>query len=153
MQGTTELESVAAEAPEMNDVGELTAQDILSANDEVIEKVEVPEWKGHLWVRGLTGAERDAFEASILEGRGKNRQVNLKNFRAKLVAAAAINKNGERLFTSPGQVEALGKKNARALQRVFDVAQELSGLSETDVDELTAELGKEQNGSSGSDSH
>lgn len=151
-EGTTELSSLASHDESNGTPGkELTAADILAANDEVREQVEVPEWGGYVWVRGLTGAERDAFEASILEGRGRNRQVNLKNFRAKLVAVSAIDRNGNRLFDA-AQVEALGKKNARALQRVFDKAQELAGLNEQDVDQLTQELGKEQNGSSGSDS-
>jgi hypothetical protein len=130
---------------------ELTAADILNANDEVRRRVDVPEWGGHVWVRSLTGHERDAFENSIIEGRGKNRSVNLKNFRAKLVAAAAISSRGERLFDAT-QVEALGRKNAGALERVFEVAQELAGLRERDIEEMTKELGKDQNGDSGSDS-
>lgn len=130
---------------------ELSAADILNANDEVIEKVDVPEWGGHVYVRSLTGHERDAFEESIIEGRGKNRNVNMRNLRAKLVAAATVDSNKKRLFDA-AQVDALGKKNSRALDRVFEKAQELSGLRDEDVEELTKELGKDQNGSSGSDS-
>ena len=141
----------------LEDVGEnglakeLTAADILNANDEVIRRVDVPEWGGHVFVRSLTGAERDAFEGSIIEGKGKNRSVNLQNFRAKLVAAATVNSKGDRLFDSK-QVEALGRKNAAALESVFEVAQELAGLREKDIEEMTKELGKDQNGDSGSDS-
>lgn len=142
------------EVGESTEVGsvELSAKSILEANDEVKARVEVPEWNGHVWVRSLTGAERDSFENSIIEGRGRNRTVNLLNFRAKMVAAAAITSKGDQLFTDPAHVLALGKKSARALQRVFDVAQELSGLTEQDVDDMTKELGKDQNGVSGSDS-
>jgi len=133
---------------------DLTAEQILSANDEVVQPVEVPEWGGRVWVRGLTGAERDLFENSILEGRGRNRQINLQNFRAKLVVAAAIKSehNKSPLFDDPTHVHRLGTKSARALQRVFDMAQELAGLNEQDVEQMTKELGKDQNGSSGSDS-
>ena len=49
------------------------------------------------------------------------------------------------------QVEALGRKNAAALQRVFRVAQRLSGLAEDEVDELTAALGEDPSVGSGSD--
>jgi hypothetical protein len=134
---------------------DLTAEDILNANDEVVRAVEVPEWGGRVWVRGLTGSERDLFENSILEGRGRNQSVNLKNFRAKLVVAATVKgeHNKERLFSDPTHVQRLGTKSARALQRVFDMAQELAGLNEKDVEQMTADLGKDQNGSSGSDSH
>lgn len=133
---------------------DLTAEDILAANDDVVRAVEVPEWGGRVWVRGLTGSERDLFENSILEGRGRNQSVNLKNFRAKLVVAATVKGeySKERLFADPSHVQRLGTKSARALQRVFDVAQELAGLNEKDVEQMTADLGKDQNGSSGSDS-
>lgn len=133
---------------------DLTAEDILAANDDVVRAVEVPEWGGRVWVRGLTGSERDLFENSILEGRGRNQSVNLKNFRAKLVVAATVKgeHSKERLFADPSHVQRLGTKSARALQRVFDVAQELAGLNEKDVEQMTADLGKDQNGSSGSDS-
>jgi hypothetical protein len=128
---------------------ELTATDILSAADSVTERVDVPEWGGHLFVRNLTGEERDTFEDTVIKVRGKNREVNMRNFRAKLVAMAACDSAGKQLFTM-SQVEALGKKNAAALQRVFDKASSLSGLGEEDIEQMTQELGKDQNGSSGS---
>ena len=54
------------------------------------------------------------------------------------------------MFTD-GQVVALGRKNAAALQRVFRVAQRLSGLAEDEVDELTVALGNDPSVDSGSD--
>jgi len=129
---------------------ELTAEDILSADDSLIQRVEVPEWGGHVFVRGMTGAERDAFEKSIIERRGKNREVNLDNLRAKLVVATAQSSQGKPVFTG-AHVAALGQKSALALHRVFKVAQDLSGLGDDDVEELTKELGKDPNDDSGSD--
>ena len=61
---------------------------VLDLSDLVDETVDVPEWGVRLRVRSLTGTERDAFEASLLENRGKSREVNLRNMRAKLVAAS-----------------------------------------------------------------
>jgi len=140
--------------PAKEGLKDLTAEDILNANDEVVKPVEVPEWGGRVWIRGLTGSERDLFENSILEGRGRNQSVNLKNFRAKLVVASAVKgeHDTDKLFNDPSHVHRLGTKSARALQRVFDMAQELSGLNQQDVEQMTAELGKDRNGSSGSDS-
>ena len=40
-------------------------------------------------------------------------------------------------WLSDADMEALGEKSAAALQRVFDVARRLSGMSESDVEELT----------------
>ena len=55
----------------------LTRDEILQAQDIQFEDVKVPEWNGTVRVRGLTGVERDALEASLIEGKGKDAQVNL----------------------------------------------------------------------------
>ena len=113
----------------------LTRDEILKAQDLPTERVAVPEWGGELLVRGLTGAERDAFEQSIVETRGKNTRMNLRNIRAKLVALCCVDEQGNRLF-SDEDAELLGRKSAAALNRVFEVAQRLSGLRPEDVEEL-----------------
>ncbi len=113
----------------------LTREAILQINDLPAEDVEVPEWSGVVRVRGLTAAERDQFEQSIVETRGKNTRVNLRNIRAKLVALTVVDEQGNRVF-SDSDVEALGRKSAAALNRVFEVAQRLSGLRPEDVEEL-----------------
>ena len=117
----------------------LKRDDILNVKDIAIELVEVPEWGGEVYVKGMTGLERDAFEGSIVEIRGKGRRVNMANVRAKLAAQTLCDENGERLFTD-ADVKELGRKSASALQRVFEVAQRLSGIGEEAVKELTGEL-------------
>ena len=126
------------------------AASILDLPDLTSEEVEVPEWGFRLRVRSLTGTERDAFEASLLQTRGKDREINLRNMRAKLVAQSVRKADDSRVF-SDAQVEALGRKNAAALQRVFRAAQKLSGLAEDEVEELTRELGEDPSVGSGSD--
>ena len=114
----------------------LTRDAILAAPDLLTEEVSVPEWGGTVLVRGLTGTERDAFEEEMITGKGKNRDVNLSNFRARLIVKSVVDKSGKRLFTQADMV-ALGGKSAAAIQRVFQVAMRLSGMSEEDVEELT----------------
>ncbi len=113
----------------------LSRDEILQAQDLPTEDVPVLEWGGVCRVRGLTGAERDAFEQSIVETRGKNTRMNLRNIRAKLVALTVVDEDGNRIF-SDEDAEALGKKSAAALDRIFAVAQRLSGLRPEDVEEL-----------------
>ncbi len=113
----------------------LSRDEILGINDLPVEEVYVDEWKTWVRVRALTGAERDAFEQSIVETRGKNTRLNLRNIRAKLVALCCVDENGNRLFKDE-DAEALGRKSAAALNRVFEVAQRLSGLRPEDVEEL-----------------
>ena len=114
----------------------LTRDAILQAQDLPTERVVVPEWNGEVLVRALTGAERDAFEQSIVEQRGKSTRMNLQNLRAKLVALTVVDEEGKRLF-SDEDAKLLGQKSAAALNRIFEVAQRLSGLRPEDVEELT----------------
>lgn len=113
----------------------LTRDAILQAQDLPTERVVVPEWNGEVLVRALTGAERDAFEQSIVEQRGKSTRMNLQNLRAKLVALTVVDEEGKRLF-SDEDAKLLGQKSAAALNRIFEVAQRLSGLRPEDVEEL-----------------
>jgi len=117
----------------------LTRGAIQQAQDLQQEIVPVPEWGGDVIVRGLTGAERDAFEGDIITQNGKNMSLNTANMRAKLAARSVIDEQGKRLF-SDDDIQMLGTKSAVALQRIFDVAQRLSGMSEKDVQELSEAL-------------
>ena len=117
----------------------LSKEAIRQVDDRRVEIVEVPEWGGKVQVRGLTGAERDQFEASIMTGKGTNRDVNMKNVRSKLVVLGTINSAGERLF-APADVAWLSEKSASALERVFDAIRKLSGLTDGDVEELVEDF-------------
>lgn len=117
----------------------LSKANILSASDIQKELVTVVEWGGEVFVKGLSGAERDQFENSIISMRGKDQKINLSNIRAKLASLSICDEDGNRLFTD-ADVLALSQKSAAALQRVFSVAQRLSGLAEEDVKELVEGL-------------
>ncbi len=114
----------------------LGRDDILKAKDIETKEVYVPEWKGSVIVKALNGAERDAFEESLLVGKGPNKELNMANVRAKLVAMSVVDEEGNRIF-SDADVKELSKKSATALQRIFAVAQKLSGLTEADIEELS----------------
>jgi len=113
----------------------LTRDAILQAEDLERRTIPVPEWGGDVLIRALTGAERDAYEASMHQQRGKEMIRNLANVRAKLVAKCAIDEDGNRLFTDQ-DANALGRKSAAALDRVFEACAELSRLTDEDIDEL-----------------
>lgn len=123
------------EAPPVESAPMLTRDEILAAEDLPVEIVYVPEWGGSVFVRTLTGSERDKFEEDTIQGKGKNRRVTLQNIRARLVALTVCDESGTRLF-QPADVARLGLKSAAALDRVFSVAQRLSGLTDDDVEEL-----------------
>jgi hypothetical protein len=120
----------------MEAVMRLSRDDILKADDIETEEVEVPAWGGTVLVRGLSGKERDNYESSCMQDRGKQGMVRvLANIRAKLVVRCLVDEDGNRLFAD-ADANALGEKSAAALDQLFDVAARLSRLSDGDIEEL-----------------
>jgi hypothetical protein len=109
----------------------LTRETILGIRDITRELVAVPEWGGDVWVQVMSGTDRDAWEVESLAGR----EVRLVNMRAKLAVRCIVDVDGNRLFTN-GDVEALGKKNWRALERIVTVAQRLNHLGDEEMEKL-----------------
>jgi len=116
-------------------MSKLKSEQIANASDIQSEIVFIPEWGGEVIVRGLTGTARDQLEAEIVEIKGKRSKIHLENIRAKLVQLSLVDEAGKLLFTEK-DVAMLGTKSAVALDRIFSVAQRLSGLSDQDVEEL-----------------
>lgn len=115
----------------------LTRALILKALDLPTQEVEVPEWGGTVLIRAMTGAERDAFEASmIVEKEGDDRRARMINVRARLCASVIVGEDGVTSIFTPADVAELGGKSAKALNRVFEAARKLSGFTEEDVKEL-----------------
>lgn len=86
-------------------------------------------------VRGMSGTDRDSYEAGLVVQRGKRSSVNLQDIRAKLVVRCLINEDGSRVFADEDYAEA-GRMRADLLDRLYKVAQRLSGVSDEDVEEL-----------------
>lgn len=128
----------------------LTRDQILGADDRKTREVEVIEWGGTVLIRTLSGKERDKFEASLQVTRGTKTKQNFENFRARLIALCIVNDSGERLFAD-SDVVLLGDKSVAALQRVFNACNEMNGLSDEDVDELTKDFEEEGQEDSTSD--
>jgi hypothetical protein len=128
----------------------LSREQILGVQDLSFEDVDVPEWGGVVRVKMLTGTERDQFEQELVVRHGKKTSVNLANIRARLVALCMVDADGALLFTEK-DVAALGRKSAMALNRVFEVAQRLNGLTEQDIEELegNSETGQSDDSISG----
>jgi len=121
----------------------LTKEEIINCSDLPVEEIYVPEWKGIVYLRGMNASERDEFEAQLFVGEGKDRKLNIKNLRARLVALTCVDEKGANLFT-PDEVEKLGKKSATVINRLFDKAQKLSGIGQTDIDDYLKNSGSGQ---------
>lgn len=108
----------------------LNRNEILAAKDleTKMERVEVPEWGGAVFVRVMTGSERDAFE-----GHFATRKYD--NLRAFLAVCCVCDEKGVGLFL-PTDVKSLGEKSANALDRIFPVAMRVNRLSSADIEDL-----------------
>jgi hypothetical protein len=129
----------------------LNKDEILEASDLSKELVSVPEWGGAVYVRSMSGADRDEFENSMVVEVDGKRQPDLKNMRAKLVALTVVDEHGNRVFDA-ADIPALARKSAAALERVFDVAQRLNGLGGKALEEATKNSEAATSGDSGSGS-
>jgi hypothetical protein len=115
----------------------LSRQDIIDCNDIETEVVPVPEWNGEVNVRGLTLAEKDQWTESLMNGPGKELgvgKVNMTGATAKLCALCMRGEDGNILFDE-SDIPALQAKSASALDRVFQVAQRLSGIGQEEIEE------------------
>ena len=111
----------------------LNRDQILGADDRKVEPVECPEWGGTVYVRSLSGAERDALELTV--SAAFKAGGNAVNARARFAAAFLSDDKGGALFTDV-DVEALGNKSAVALERVWNAGQRLNGIGEAAVEAL-----------------
>ena len=111
----------------------LTKEDILKASDIKSECVLIPEWNGSVKVYGMTAAEKDAYEESLFDRSDKGSKMNLSDARAKLIVATVKDESGMPMF-NVGNIVQLGKKSAKAIDRIVDVAKRLSGMSDEEFE-------------------
>ena len=108
----------------------LTKDQILGLDDLPLFEVKVPEWgdEASVFVRMLTSGERDELEALSTVQKGDKVELNMKNARARIAAFTLCNEDGSRMFTTE-EIDALGRKSAKAIKRIADAAYEFNGLS------------------------
>lgn len=109
----------------------LTKDQILSADDMGLLKVEVPEWGGDVYIRVMAVTERDAYEREWI---GK-RETGVENFRTKFLQRVLCDESGKLLFT-PQETDKLAQKSARVMSRLWEKAMKHNALMESDVQEL-----------------
>lgn len=107
----------------------LSKKAILAAKDVKLDgPVMVPEWSGEVFIKTLSGTERDAFEESYASDK-------MRNFRSRFLVLTLCDESGERLFAD-NEVEQLGKKSAIVINRLFDKAWAVNAFRTEDVEAL-----------------
>jgi hypothetical protein len=107
----------------------LTRDAILAVHDLEFDDLSVPEWGGVIRIRTMTAAEREEYEQELAE---QQKAGSLENVRASLVAACAVDAEGNRLFKS-ADIQLLGEKSNTALIRVFDACRRLNAMTAQEV--------------------
>lgn len=106
----------------------LDSKSIIAANDARLEKVHVPEWGGDVYLRVISGTDRDRFEEAYADQK-------MKAFRIRFLLLTICDEAGERLFKDE-QADALGKKSSVVINRLFEAAWKLNAFTQEAIDEL-----------------
>jgi hypothetical protein len=104
-------------------------------------RVEVPEWGGAVFVRMLSGTERDDYESTIAYvGKSGKTERNVKNLRGRFAALVLAHADGRRMWQD-SDAAWLGQLDAAGLDRVYDAAAELNRMSKGDEEQAEKNSG------------
>ena len=119
----------------MNDTKELGLEDILAIQDTKVVKIEIPDWQGHVYIKQLSAFEQDKFEADC---RGPNGGPSLQHMRARLVAAALCDKDGNKLIKDDGRstIAKLSLKSGAVLNYLIDRITDLNRITTEDLEKI-----------------
>lgn len=135
----------------------LNSSKLLEREDLQIEKVEF-ENGDFVFVRQMTGHERDTFENSLLkknrDGKGNivSIEQNTDDFRAKLAVVTICDDKGN-LLLKPTDYPLLSKNmSAKRLEKIINVAQKINAITEEDKENIikNSEVGQADNSNSAS---
>lgn len=112
----------------------LTRDAIFSATDRKHKTVNVPEWGGDVRIDVMSGADRDEFDAWLMDNR-KGDTFNTKKMKVFLLCMTVAGEDGKKLFTL-ADLDALNEKNGEVINKLFEVAQDINGMSQKSVERL-----------------
>jgi len=116
----------------------LTRDQILKADDLKKEQVDVSKWwGGSVYVSEMSGDARDEFEQYMAEQykANKEKKAQYAHIRAFLAAWTVVDENGTRLFSFDDAL-ALGRKNAKPLDKIFEASNRLNKVFGAERDDV-----------------
>lgn len=141
----------------MSELVLLTREDLLQKDDLKVEKVELS--KGYVFVREMTGHEKDVWEQSMLKqkpsgnkNKGVEYETTLDDFRAKLAVVTVCDADGNLLF-KPEDYRMLNKMmSASNIEKIVVVAQRINAITQEEKDEILKNSEADQTDNSNSNS-
>jgi len=135
----------------------LTRDDLLTK--EKLEVVEVDLGDDSIvYVRQMTGHERDAFEQSLLTKKRDNKgnvvaiEQATEDFRAKLAVQTVCDENGNLILKRDDYLRLSMNISAAKLEKIINIAQSINGIGDKDREELVKNSEADQVGNSSSNS-
>lgn len=124
----------------------LTRGEAVDVDDTELLMVEVPEWGGCVYLKGLTG-EESVMYAEQTEKAAKKQEV-WKEEMLWLLSRTILDGNKEPLFPGEQGIKDLAKKNGVVLGKLYNLALRLSILGDAELAELVKNLKAAQEDSS-----
>lgn len=100
---------------------ELSADDIIAADDVTVFKTVVPEWKGTVYFKAMSAKRTLEFKGLMAKPAERD------GLFVRMFQECACNSSGEQLFTT-GQLEALRAKSAPVFLRLQNALMALNGI-------------------------
>jgi len=110
----------------------LSKETLLAAT---LERERVEVLGDFVFVRGMTGTERDGWEQSILYHKKKSKNDSYDHFRASLVVRTVCDESGTRLFDDK-EIPKVSGMPAAVLDVLYGVAARMSGITKEDAEKL-----------------
>lgn len=115
----------------------LSREEILGVKDFDVEEVNVPEWGGAVYVRPMTGRDRDKTEAEMFaDGNRESEGVDPKclyDRRARIVARTLCDKEGNLLF-SDSDIGPLSEKSGIVLDLLYEKGMAISKWTDDEIE-------------------
>ena len=113
---------------------ELSINDILSIEDKQLEKLEIKEWNGCIYIKTMSAKERSELEDLYM--RMKSSKSNTGKFRKEMLRRTVTNSNGALLLSDDALAEHFMTKSSLVIENIFERACELNGFRERDVETI-----------------
>jgi len=117
----------------------LSREDLLKKQALKIEKVDLGDGD-YVYVKQMTGRERDRFEASIIRQVKRGNRIDyehdLEDFRAKMAVCTVCDEQGNLLLKQDDYKTLGDSMPAAKLELIVEAAQRLNKISQEDRDNL-----------------
>lgn len=121
-----------------------TKQELLGAKCAIeLVEIEANGKRDVVYVRGMSGTERDVWEQTVFQERKKAGSDVYPHYRASLIVKTACDKEGNRLF-SDEDIKKVSLLPASVTEPIHDKASRLSGITQADAEELAKNLPSDQ---------